>query len=203
MGYRSKVRKDLTGHKYHLLTVIEQANNIGMCDSAPLGKSSWKCRCRCGTEIIVRGNNLRTGNTKSCGCEDRRITAERNTTHGLGGHWLYDTWKHLNDRCLNPACKSFRNYGARKIGICDEWRNDDVGCAEPYQTGDRSGLANFIDWVENNLGECPEGFTLDRIDNDRGYCPGNLRWADRTTQRVNQRPHKSKREATQKLIFGY
>ena len=201
MPYRSKPKFDLTGKRFGLLTIVEQVDNVGFSAANRNGFTSWLCRCRCGTETVVLGSNIKRGNTRSCGCEDRRLTAERSTTHGLKNHWLYPTWIEMNQRCLNPECKSFRNYGARKISICDEWRNDDVGCAPAYQTGDRTGLVRFIEWIENNLGPKPEGYSLDRIDNDGNYEPGNLKWSSAKEQRVNQRPRK--REAKQKLIFGY
>ena len=109
----------------------------------------------------------------------------------------------MNQRCINPDAPNFVCYGGRKIGIHPEWIDNDVGCAEPYKTGDRSGLVRFIEWIENNLGPRPEGHSLDRIDNNKNYEPGNLRWADATTQQNNRRPPKSKREAKQQLIFGY
>jgi hypothetical protein len=88
------------------------------------------------------------------------------------------------DRCHNPQNKSFRNYGGRGIQVCPEW------------LGNLDGLRRFVAWVEVNLGPRPEGstasgfpaYTLDRVDNDEDYRPGNLRWATAGEQRRNRRP---------------
>ena len=74
-------------------------------------------------------------------------------------------------RCYNPASKDYRNYGARGIGVCEDWRD----------------VRNFIAWLDSNLGPCPQGKSLDRIDNDGNYEPGNLRWATRSEQVRNSR----------------
>lgn len=143
------------------------------------GDRAAVCRCDCGAEITVALANLveRDGhvNTQSCGCllADRRI--ESHTTHGharkSGRHPLYFTWNMMKQRCENPNNRKYRRYGARGILVCDEWRNDP---------------AAFIAWIEQNLGQRPAGMTLDRIDNDGNYEPGNVRWATPRQQRANQ-----------------
>jgi hypothetical protein len=85
---------------------------------------------------------------------------------------LYTTWKGIKDRCLRQKNKAYKNYGGRGIKIYDLWVNDYV---------------LFRDYILNNLGERPEGFSLDRINNDGNYEPNNLRWADASTQYKNQR----------------
>lgn len=80
----------------------------------------------------------------------------------------YNSWLDMKSRCLNQNHKSYKNYGARGITICDEWLND---------------LGQFI----ADMGKCPDGFSLDRIDNDKGYSPDNCRWADKSTQSRNTR----------------
>ena len=81
-------------------------------------------------------------------------------------------WEGMKARCLNPRHKSFKDYGERGIKIYDEWIES---------------FAEFDKWLEDNLGPCPGGFTLDRIDNDGNYEPGNLRWADKKEQNWNRR----------------
>lgn len=87
-------------------------------------------------------------------------------------HWLHPRWSGIKARCYNPRCPQYGDYGGRGIQMSEDWVND---------------FWAFADWVEENLGPCPPGYTLDRVDNDEGYVPGNLRWADRRTQRLNQR----------------
>lgn len=89
---------------------------------------------------------------------------------GVTGH--YNRWLNMRRRCLDPRNVAFPNYGGRGISIHPDWITD---------------YAAFRDWVNANLGPCPEGQSLDRIDNNGDYAPGNLRWADRSTQNYNQR----------------
>jgi hypothetical protein len=95
--------------------------------------------------------------------------------HGLSGHPLFDTWRNILSRCEKPADKSWADYGGRGIQVFDEWHD----------------VAVFIAWVDANLGPRPEGHSIDRIDNDGSYEPGNVRWATALTQRRNRRPLKT------------
>jgi hypothetical protein len=81
---------------------------------------------------------------------------------------FYASWKSMKARCYNPKCKQYADYGGRGIRVCDRWRKD-------YRA------------FEDDMGDRPEGFSLDRIDNDKDYSPDNCRWASRTTQQRNQR----------------
>ncbi len=85
---------------------------------------------------------------------------------------VYGTWQGMKGRCLNPTDRQYRNYGGRGISVHSDWRDD---------------FPAFRDWVEANLGKRPEGYSLDRIDNDGNYEPGNLRWASARTQAGNRR----------------
>ena len=139
----------------------------------PTEKSRQKYRyglfeCQyCGEEFEANSNNIKVGNTKSCGCL-------RGELHGLKGHKLYGTWRQMVQRCTNSKHKNYKNYGGRGIIICEEWLD----------------IKKFIAWAESTHPNI-EGYTLDRIDNDKGYNPDNCRWADRTTQAVNRRIQKS------------
>jgi hypothetical protein len=100
-----------------------------------------------------------------------RRGADAARKHGKSFHPLYRTWQGMMARCYNQAHRGFKNYGGRGITVCESWH--DVGA--------------FIGWVEHNLGPRPDGCTMDRINNEQGYKPGNVQWATRRTQAANQR----------------
>jgi hypothetical protein len=94
-------------------------------------------------------------------------------THGLSRHPLYGTWAGIMARCHRPGSASYKWYGGRGIRMCDEWHDP----------------AAFIGWVEGNIGPRPEGCSIDRVDNDGNYEPGNVRWARKAEQQANRRPY--------------
>lgn len=129
-----------------------------------------KCRCDCGRETIARIDYIKTGHTKSCGCQ-RMIVVSRidNTRHGLSKTREHRAWVNMNFRCTNSSCRGFENYGGRGIRVCTEWR-------ESFE-------AFFRD-----MGPRPSAkHSLDRIDNDGNYEPGNVRWALSRQQNSNKR----------------
>ena len=135
----------------------------------------WVCRCECGETISIRGTSLRHKTSQSCGCYLVEATKQRSTTHGQARHPLYATWNNMRRRCLNPASAPYKNYGGRGIEVFEEWK----GSPTP-----------FIEWIEENLGPRPAGMTLDRINNDGNYEPGNLRWSTAKEQRDNQNDYR-------------
>jgi len=132
----------------------------------------WVCRCQCGTVVTVTSVALRKGECKSCGCLRREKTMARCLTHGecRRGKRIreYGAWSDAKSRCYNPRVYNYPRYGGRGIGMADEWRSD---------------YATFL----KDMGRCPNGYQLDRIDNDGDYAPGNCRWVPPRTQSNNTR----------------
>lgn len=115
------------------------------------------------------GKYLRSGHIKSCGCLRVEVTGNYSRTHGMTGTPEHRSWKHAKERCFNPDDASYENYGGRGITMCQEW-------AESFEA------------FYAHIGPKPKGLTLDRIDNERGYEPGNVRWATYSQQSYNRRP---------------
>lgn len=132
-------------------------------------KICWKCKCDCGNEITVCGQELRNGDTQSCGC----VKAERDQvfskTHGESKTRLYHIWKRMRQRCNNANSSDYAHYGGRGIRVCDEWQND-------YHA--------FRDWALSH--GYIDQLTLDRIDVDGNYCPDNCRFVSMKAQSNNR-----------------
>lgn len=139
-------------------------------------KGKWQavCICDCGTESIVTLHNLKSGISTSCGCRRQQNAvrmSSKNATHALSGHEHYARWRNMLRRCEEPTDRKYPSYGARGISVCDEWHD----------------VATFVTYLDEVLGPRPAGASLDRIDNDGNYEPGNVRWATPLMQRHNQR----------------
>lgn len=162
---------DLISRQFCRLTVIEQ---VGVKES-PCGtkRKLWRCRCDCGNEVITTTNNLKNGNTKSCGCLRNEIINNRNTVHGGSHDRLYGIWKNMKRRCNSEKDSHYQRYGGRGIKVCNEWSNS-------YQSFKEWAYENGYD--ENaDFQEC----TLDRIDNDGDYEPSNCRFVGKIDQMNN------------------
>ena len=152
---------DLTGQRFGRLVVERRSERTG----------HWVCRCDCGTVKDVSTGNLRGGYIKSCNCIRREQLSAMRFKHGRGHEdYTYRSWVSMRSRCNNSHKKKFEYWGGRGITVCPEW--------DSFET--------FL----RDMGERPEGKTIDRIDNDKGYCKENCRWATAKEQRANQRPRK-------------
>lgn len=167
MGHSMAI--DRIGLRYGRLIVTARAENT----QGPPVAARWHCRCDCGKTSVVRGRLLGNGDTQSCGCLMVERVIAANTTHGMSPRGprtpTYRSWRAMKNRCGNSNHADWPRYGGRGIDIDPRW------------------VASFEAFLAD-MGERPDGLSIDRIDNERGYWPDNCRWATLIEQRNNQRP---------------
>lgn len=159
--------KDFTGVRFGRLTAIRWVS------SRP---TRWLCRCDCGNEKAINVEVLKKGKAQSCGCLRSEVLAKLRHRHGFcasrsegerNPKRIYSVWCAMLRRCNNPHCRDYPNYGGRGIKVCDRWME----------------FTNFL----ADMGETEKGLTLDRIEVDGNYEPGNCRWVSRKDQCRNMR----------------
>lgn len=164
---RGRTAVDRTGNRYGKLTVIARAG------SNRHGQPFWLCKCDCGAEVIKSivffGNG---GQQCSKSCPLGVHVKHGQTTHVTKSK-EYAAWSDMRRRCLNPNSQNYNRYGGRGITVCEQWVND---------------FEAFLNYV----GKAPEGkrMSLDRIDNNGNYEPGNVKWSTPKEQVKNREPYK-------------
>ena len=162
--------KDLTGQKFGNLTVIRPDHQMKNHSWV------WECLCDCGNIHFVTSSKLNSGHTKSCGCLRKK--------HGYSKTPEYDAYRHMLNRCYNPANINYKYYGGRGIQVCDRWKEN---------------IKNFME----DMGKKPSSeYSLDRINVDENYSPENCRWANKFTQARNKRVQYRSRTGVTGVIPG-
>jgi len=163
VGSSVSARVNRSGQRFGRLLIL------GRSASDRTGKQWWLCKCDCGSEKWISANNMSQGRIRSCGCLKREVSPNLVHGHSIGPSTEYMTWATMVARCSNPGRRDYKYYGGRGISVCDRWRQS---------------FPNFL----ADMGLKPNPLlSIDRINNDGNYEPGNCRWTTRSQQSSNQR----------------
>lgn len=154
---------NIVGKRFGMLTVIDKDNSF-----KDPKRTKWICLCDCGNQKSIYRDSLISGRTKSCGCQMHKGTKGINSTHNMSKTRIYHEWSSMRGRC-KPSSQDANIYHDRGITVCKEWNSD--FCA-------------FYDWAMRN--GYSDDLSIDRIDNDLGYCPSNCRWVTIEEQQSNK-----------------
>jgi hypothetical protein len=155
--------KDITGQRFGSLTVSKRHGSVN-------GRAAWLCVCDCGSEHVGTGKEMRSGRVTSCGCGLTR--SNRRATHGKSKSKIYSVWTNMKLRCESPTDASYQWYGARGITVSEEW-------------------SKSFDAFYADMGDAPDGCSLDRIDVDGPYSKENCKWATTAEQSRNRRNNRN------------
>lgn len=151
----------MIGEKYGRLTVIS------FIKKDRNGKKVYLCSCECGNTKNVVAGNMKSDRTRSCGCLQKEKAKEAKTTHSKTQTGAYKSWSAMKRRCANRGSKDSKYYTDKGIKVCDRW------------------LESFENFYKD-MGDRPEGMSLDRLDNSKGYSLENCRWATKKEQTLNR-----------------
>lgn len=157
--------KDLTGQRFGRLVVVSLYSKTQWRER-PIRNRQWLCQCDCGNQTIVDRTALGAGTTKSCGC--LKLEGKHGQTTNGRTTGTYRSWLSMIQRCTNPNYPRWKDYGGRGIQVCERWFT----------------AANFI----ADMGPRPDGWSIERINNDGNYEPKNCKWIPRPDQAKNRRP---------------
>lgn len=152
---------------------------VELSKSSTGNRRAWDCVCDCGTTRAVAQRSLRSGKSTSCGCRTLEALHASCKTHGMSDTPTHQSWRAMRDRCSSQKCWHWKHYGGRGIKVCARWHS----------------FENFL----IDMGERPAGTTLDRIDVNGNYEPGNCRWANQEVQSSNRRNSKLTRDGVNEI----